>query len=356
MGSKIYRWRVRRRRHIGFTLVELLVVIAIIGILIALLLPAVQAAREAARRSQCTNNLKQIGLALHNYHDVHRSFPPLMVYQSALGPTGLPYHHSWLTKLLPFMEQSAIYQMMDPMLPAWDVAANAPMPFTQQQVPTLICPSDAGYHGAIDAPLNIATTAYSANESLDWWGNNCCTPDASWAAPAVYPWFASYPQLYGHLFSGVFPNDTTIRMADIRDGTSNVLACTETATPGFTNGMGGANGSGRPRTFSEGYVWRSAFIAPSWCCNPINAGYPEADGTAGSATGYWIPNTGYMFRPAYEFLWGINITWQGAGSMHPGACNALLCDGSVRGLQPNIDYGVWLMLNGKADGLILPAF
>ena len=97
----------------GFTLVELLVVIAIIGILIALLLPAVQAAREAARRSQCTNNMKQLGLALHNYHDTYRCLPPLIggpVLDPATG-IGNPYLNS-LVRLLPYIEQTTVYSQV----------------------------------------------------------------------------------------------------------------------------------------------------------------------------------------------------------------------------------------------------
>lgn len=116
-------------RCAGFTLVELLVVIAIIGLLTALLLPAVQAARESARRASCTNNMKQIGIALHNYHDAHKTFPPMVVLGgNSLAIPRPAYHHTWLTKILPFLEQRSIYDLMDARLPAWDAANNAPMP------------------------------------------------------------------------------------------------------------------------------------------------------------------------------------------------------------------------------------
>src|SRR5437660_9676642 len=94
----------------GFTLVELLVVIAIIGVLVALLRPAVQQAREAARRMQCTNNLKQIGIALHNHHDVKLTFPPGALNT---GHNGTPVYTTWTIEILPFMEQQALYQQYD---------------------------------------------------------------------------------------------------------------------------------------------------------------------------------------------------------------------------------------------------
>lgn len=109
-----------RGRWDGFTLVELLVVIAIIGILIALLLPAVQAAREAARRSQCSNNLKQIGLGLHNYHDSYNSFP--YAWMAELTP--IPNVQTWATRILPYIEQMPLYQKYDSRVPAYNEAVG----------------------------------------------------------------------------------------------------------------------------------------------------------------------------------------------------------------------------------------
>jgi prepilin-type N-terminal cleavage/methylation domain-containing protein/prepilin-type processing-associated H-X9-DG protein len=340
-----------RRRIAGFTLVELLVVIAIIGILIALLLPAVQAAREAARRSQCTNNLKQIGLALHNYLDAHKTFPPLIVYRTP-NPAQ-PYHHTWLTKLLPFMEQAALYQQMDPRLPVWD-GTNGPRPFARQQVPGLICPSDSRGSSNAATTYNTAATAYSANESFDWWGDGCCPVDAT--IRNYYPFLNNYPQLFDRMLVGIFPNNATIGVQAITDGTSNVIAVAETCVSGYDGGQDQNMGSGRIRPSSWAPVWRAAFVAPSWCCNPIIEGFREADGTAGSATGYWIPGYEHMLRPSYNFLSGINTWWRGPGGQHPGVCNVVLADGSVRSLSVTMDYGNWLMLNGRSDGVPLSNF
>jgi len=155
--------RFRRRSLQGFTLVELLVVIAIIGILIALLLPAVQAAREAARRSQCVNNLKQIGLAAQNYHDTHRVFPPAGLNYGALGavPTVMPnniMNTSGFVLMLPFLEQQPLYSRYNQNASASDSIYNgakagstiAGTPtggndaIAATQLPAFLCPSDDG--------------------------------------------------------------------------------------------------------------------------------------------------------------------------------------------------------------------
>ena len=163
--------RARRGKHGAFTLVELLVVIAIIGILIALLLPAVQAAREAARRSQCTNQMKQIGLALQNYHDVQKTFPPVAIF-GRQGPfPQRSFHHTWLTAILPYLEQMPLYQSTNLRIPVLTPGAN---PFGAAQavvgqaivstvVPTLLCPSDAGFRDP-SRTWGIAITNYVASE------------------------------------------------------------------------------------------------------------------------------------------------------------------------------------------------
>src|SRR5436190_13039206 len=157
--------RLRAPIRRAFTLVELLVVIAIIGVLVALLLPAVQAAREAARRSSCGNNVKQLGLALHNYHDTNRKFP-MAGYLTAPPVTtssSLPFHHTWLTSLLPFMEQQALYDNTNMMLPAWG------QPIVSREIPTLRCPSDGGYNGSVSDHQNIGITNYAGSEGYHWW-------------------------------------------------------------------------------------------------------------------------------------------------------------------------------------------
>src|SRR5262245_55260474 len=127
--------------RIGFTLVELLVVIAIIGVLVALLLPAVQAAREAARRTQCTNNIRQLGLAVHNFHDVNLVFPASQ--DQWINSKGATIGCSWHTRVLPFIEQQAIYQQYN-FDAAWDDAATNAKPFTgiiSTKIKGFLCPT-----------------------------------------------------------------------------------------------------------------------------------------------------------------------------------------------------------------------
>lgn len=259
--------RLHARR--GFTLVELLVVIAIIGILIALLLPAVQAAREAARRSQCTNNLKQIGVALHNYTDVYGRFPmPGWVNDPAIGWAG---RYSNRVRLLPYMEQQPMYNQLSQNLwymPNGSYCEQAVMPdgslIENIVINSLLCPSDSyprnhiwsghsniNYTGSIGAQcwqspfgqdiyLVVGPSPYNGDKYGNWFGT---------AGPANNTTYAHGNDWDGNgsHISGVFSRGSWVQgknwsatIADITDGTANVIAFGETRAPACSDhGQGG---------------------------------------------------------------------------------------------------------------------
>lgn len=309
----------RLLRRVGFTLVELLVVIAIIGILIALLLPAVQAAREAARRSQCSNNLKQLGLALHNYHDAFKVFPAVGYGRGwagdaagsgsandwAEGPRVLN-HNSWVS-LAPFYEQSALYDAYDfrqaacnhrrntARTLAGDPTVNAPV--VTQRPAIFQCPSDSGeirvrligdwYTLGTSTERAIKTnydfSAYRTTWSFNWW-----------------------PNLTDRRYKYMFSTNSSSSIADITDGTSNTVAINETVHTVVDGEC--------PAWGIRGWVFTGIDIAPG-----INAwDYP--------VLGSWYTGDRTV-RRGQLFSWGM------AGSLHPGGANTCLADGSVRFLS-----------------------
>jgi prepilin-type N-terminal cleavage/methylation domain-containing protein/prepilin-type processing-associated H-X9-DG protein len=360
-----------RRR--GFTLVELLVVIAIIGILIALLLPAVQAAREAARRAQCSNNLKQIGLALHNYHDTSQSFPPAVVW-GGRGPIKpqAAYHHTWLTKILPHLEQKPLHDTMLSELPAFGQS------FTAIKVNTLLCPSDSGFDQPSESH-NLALTCYVANQGFDWyWGGT------RWLPGSTAVWAQNFPFLVNVEWYGVFdaeqgstnpadggryPHPTTATtITDIEDGTSHTVLCSEANTYGFIVGQGfsapfwnqGTSGTGVPRHRSNA-ISRAAFVAigrAGVCCSDNSYSLPDNSGVAGAA--WWGPSGPYLapriVPPLYQARYGPNSDWTGATSMHPGVVNVLMADGSLRNVSETITWETWMQIHGIRDGTTPPGF
>lgn len=338
----------------AFTLVELLVVIAIIGILIALLLPAVQAAREAARRSQCTNNLKQVGLALHNYHDTNRSFPPTGILTGDMGlptaaiPSTTPYHHSWLVMVLPYMEQNPLYAKTDLTLPLW-LAGSTTATDGQQVVGTnvanLHCPSSLEL--MLNQTRDMAYTNYAMSEGYHWWA-------AAWLGPT---WAGGVARITSNgEFSGLGAisydsYDNTLKMRDIQDGTSNVVAIAEVNSTGYKNGGIRTSGTGMPRRGNGEQVFRSAFVwtgVYGGCCEASR--YMNPDGAGPSSGARWFPaGWPYPFSPTFLSAWGPNSNWPGASSLHPGGVNVALCDGSSRFVSETIAWDIWLKVNGVRD-------
>jgi prepilin-type N-terminal cleavage/methylation domain-containing protein/prepilin-type processing-associated H-X9-DG protein len=302
-----------RANRFGFTLVELLVVIAIIGVLIALLLPAVQAAREAARRSQCSNNLKQLALALHNYHDVHNVFP-LGVLQSSLATEfAYPRLPLWAIALYPFVEQQAIYDQFDfkcrpaPGDRIFDCVQNAGSETapTAQSIPVMLCPSDSR-----GAKIQIASGLYHAR------GN--------------------YAVFFGNLNKGATRLLSTghqpaafgyrpVNLGAILDGTSNSMAFGEMLREATTN------------TPFRGCYWRD-FPGASWIftLNTPNSPVPDNSRATQCPASANLPLLNMPCVP----IDGNNES-AASRSRHPGGVQVALCDGSVRFVAQTIGLAVW---------------
>jgi prepilin-type N-terminal cleavage/methylation domain-containing protein/prepilin-type processing-associated H-X9-DG protein len=339
----------------AFTLVELLIVIGIIGVLIGLLLPAVQAARESARRSHCLNNLKQIGLALHNYHDAHDTLPPSVVLGRPSGTTPmLPYHHTWITKLLPHLELQTLYDKMNPMLPAWDIPPDRPQAFGLERVKNLICPTERGFKPEDTEKTHFTPyTNYAASEGYWWWADAVFVYTT--VPQADHP-YNRYTWSQGKDFSGVFTITETNDFSDIGDGLSNVVAVAEVNSTGFKPSGQHPQaiwtcGTGVPRLASDEAVFRAAFVGPGYCGTSTETNlYTHPDGTSTMAVCSWFRVKPYMYMPTFMAAWGPNSDWPGASSMHPGKVNILLADGSADTKDESIDYGIWLKVNGRDDG------
>lgn len=296
-------------------------VIAIIAILIALLLPAVQQAREAARRTQCKNNLKQIGLALHNYHDVHNTLPPQAIYGYWNGTSNLPRHHTWISMVLPYVEQANLYSQINFSAPAWGQAH-----VTGNLLPALLCPSDTGITKG--NTRNIVYSNYAASEGHHWWND------------------ASQPN------RGVFTRELEAKFRDIVDGTSNTVAVAEVTGPSFEGGPGNTNGNGRPRVGNEA-VFRAAFCAATFTGavtqgQDARGAFKHPDGS--TITDWFQGGSPHHYAPIFMNHGGINTHWSGSNSRHTGGHQVSMADGSVQFVSQNIDWGVWRALGSVAGG------
>ena len=279
----------RRSFHRGFTLVELLVVIAIIGILVSLLLPAVQAAREAARRMSCSNNSKQIGLALHNYLDTYKSFPPEAIYGNGITTGGRQgtYHYTWLFMILPFLEQGPLYDSTDKSFPLWFGPGNARQPVVSTQVGVLTCPSDT--RAPLSETRNLAYTNYAASEGLHWWSSGDTNTLNSYPAPCPTERATNFAGNVQDLMN-VFTQIRTRNISDVKDGTSNTIVVAEATVDGYKWGKSWCGvGGGSPRVGTGERVFRVAFLAV--CSGPgaIACNQAPWNRPNGAASNGWFP-------------------------------------------------------------------
>jgi prepilin-type N-terminal cleavage/methylation domain-containing protein/prepilin-type processing-associated H-X9-DG protein len=347
---------VSRSPHRGFTLIELLVVIAIIAVLIALLLPAVQAAREAARRAQCVNNLKQIGLGLHNYHSVNDCFPlGGSLAPNTLGSTNIWGNWSASALMLPYLEQGPLYSAMNF---SW-----APEPYTE---PTAAQAGNASTGGFINS------TAYNTKIAMF-----LCPSDGNAGVVNINSYEASFgtttnddPQAN----TGIFGLQTLCKIASVTDGTSNTIAYAE-ALCGNTNisGPNRANGTlisagAAIQLYDVNSVGWAVVQGDLAKCSTAFQTIFTADDRGyrwgSSMTGVTMFNTVVPPNGGGQYTWngcradGCCVQTQGAHylpatSNHPGGVNVLFCDGSVRFVKNSISYGTWWALGTKANGEVI---
>ncbi len=351
----------KRSSHYGFTLIELLVVIAIIAVLVGLLLPAVQKVREAAARMSCSNNLKQVGIALHNYHSANNCFPPARLAYST------HQIESALSRILPYVEQGNVANMIDYNAPPLYTSSSLPAgtdPFTIGNynaslviVKTYVCPSDPS-SGMVQGQASAAQLLNGTWSTTDHYaGANYLACVGSGSAAANYGNYTNSDGMFGQ---------TPYRIADVTDGLSNTVAFSETVLgPGGAAEPGQAafappyqdetkqvlTIAGTPVPFTSGCLYGSdpttigeSASGPYWS-NIRSAKYVNGHYADANYNHFLLPN---------DTRWdctntGHNPGFIAARSLHSGGVNVLLGDGSVHFVTNSIAFTTWQALGTRPE-------
>lgn len=312
-----------KRSNQGFTLVELLVVIAIIGILVALLLPAVQAAREAARRMSCGNNVKQFALALQNHHDAKGAFPP------GRDVNNLSAH----AYILPYMEQDNVYSTIDFTVSynhANNTAARASM------ISSFLCPSDSGKNVV---PAGWAGTSYRVNQGSG----------VLWGMPSTTVGNSNYGMPEPN---GVYYVNSYKTFADITDGASNTAAVSEHGIGDFSNSLP----SMKTDTFAPGGSPADA-DAMLASCNSVGPTTKQGYSNVGAPWLYGYHSTTVYFHVmppnGKSCMYPPGRIGTSAQSWHPNGVQVGMCDGSVRFTPNSINLATWRAMGTRASGEVV---
>jgi prepilin-type N-terminal cleavage/methylation domain-containing protein/prepilin-type processing-associated H-X9-DG protein len=334
----------------GFTLIELLVVIAIIAILIGLLVPAVQKVREAAARAQCANNLKQLALACHNFHDARKQFPYGRKFDNWDTFT-------WSVMVLPYIEQNNVYQgylyINDPSWREVYPGPNGPIGNNALQrqsrhavIPEFLCPSDGGPN-----TNEIGTTDYgmvrgnyrACTGSGDMYGTRTDTTAGPWGVGVfgVVPFQTTDPN--GHIFNTTGPKTAGVRIPAITDGTSNTVLLGEALSPDTSAGWGGPIGSILYGNMGGGLFTTTITPNSSSPDRPIGPCPRDQGITSYMAPCVSLGGNAWWTRSAVG-------AFVGARSKHTGGVNTALADGSVRFISDSIDLTTWRAMGTRANG------
>lgn len=349
-----------RRR--GFTLIELLVVIAIIAVLIALLLPAVQQAREAARRAQCKNNLKQLGLALHNYHDVtSNTFPPGYIDVNAQGVLLL---WGWGSMLLPQVDQAPLYSLLSSSttIPNFNTGLPSATPATvtpntvQKVIRAFRCPTDSGADliaGADNTTISVARSNYVGVAGTDPAWINATTGGSTSGVNTLIAGFpmgyvaGAFNQVFGNVSTGDYPGmpsltgysalnyggtfgaNSKVGFARMLDGVSNVIIVGERYSPAASSATNDADGDATWVGANDDYGEHGQGCVLGEASVPINA-FMTSSTPRPETTGF--------------------------GSLHTGGAHFLMGDGAVRFISQNVDFNTYRQLSRISDGAIVSGF